>query len=434
MSNRELVQTALRVPPAYFDLFRTHKEDGSRIRYKVFFGGRGSGKSWSIARALVAQAMSGKHLILCTRQFQNSIADSVHRVIQRQIFDLGVEPWFEITQNSIRCILTGSEFIFKGLARSINEIRSLEGVTRCWIEEAHSVTSDSWMILDPTIRGPGSEIWISFNPDSEEDAIYRMFHLDRGPNEKPIPPSAVVHKTSWRDNPAFPKELEELRLYMLANDPENYDWVFEGECRKITEAAVFYRKFSVETFDEPPYKTQLYHGIDFGYANDPTCLVRCWIRPCPDGKGEDLMIDREAYGTRVEIDEMVEFFDRHMDHDYRRWPMKADAARPETISYLCRQGLNVKAAEKWQGSVEDGISHLRGFRKIYIHETHCQNIARDFRLYSWKVDDKKDPPEVLPIPLDRNNHGPDAVRYALDGLIQMRGGLGVWLRLVRPNR
>ena len=122
------------VPEAYEPLFWTNKPDGTPIRFKVFYGGRGAGKSHSIARALVAEAYMHKHLVLCTRQFQKSIADSVYRVVEGQVRGLGLERWFEMTRQSIYCTKTGSEFIFKGLDRNINEIRSLEGLSRCWIE------------------------------------------------------------------------------------------------------------------------------------------------------------------------------------------------------------------------------------------------------------------------------------------------------------
>jgi PBSX family phage terminase large subunit len=147
-------------------------------------------KSWSFARALVAEAFSQKHLILCTRQFQNSIADSVYRVVENQVRDLKLAPWFEFTRQSIYCKKTGSEFIFKGLDRNINEIRSLEGVTRCWIEEANTTRLDSWLILDPTIRKTGSQIWISYNPERDEDALHKKFVVDTPP------PEAFVRKTS----------------------------------------------------------------------------------------------------------------------------------------------------------------------------------------------------------------------------------------------
>jgi phage terminase large subunit len=291
------------VPEAYLPLFWKTLPDGGPLRYIVFYGGRNAAKSWSIARALVHQAYTEKHLILCTRQFQNSIADSVHRVVQAQIVDMGLIDAFDITVNSIFCRRTGSEFIFKGLQRNINEIRSLEGVTRCWIEEASNTTLDNWLVLDPTIRRAGAQIFISYNPEMDEDPLHALF------TGSSPPPNSFVRKTTFRDNPFTNEENERLRVYMFEHDQDNYHWVWEGETRKNTDAQVFKGKVFIETFDEAPHKTRFYFGLDFGFSESPTCLLRCWIKPNDSGFGEDLMIDREAYGYHIEIDEMAAFFD-----------------------------------------------------------------------------------------------------------------------------
>jgi phage terminase large subunit len=397
----------------------------------VFYGGRNAAKSWSIARALVHQAYTEKHLILCTRQFQNSIADSVHRVVQAQIVDMGLIDAFDITVNSIFCRRTGSEFIFKGLQRNINEIRSLEGVTRCWIEEASNTTLDNWLVLDPTIRRAGAQIFISYNPEMDEDPLHALF------TGSSPPPNSFVRKTTFRDNPFTNEENERLRVYMFDHDQDNYHWVWEGETRKNTDAQVFKGKVFIETFDEAPHKTRFYFGLDFGFSESPTCLLRCWIKPNDSGFGEDLMIDREAYGYHIEIDELPSFFDNSIE-DVRKWQIKADSEDPATISYLSRQGFQIVPADKWPGFVEEGVRHIRGFRRVVIHPTFCPNAARDFRLYSFKVDpkavDKDGKPLILPLLVDKNDHAPDATRYALSDFIQSRGGMGVWTRLVRPNR
>jgi phage terminase large subunit len=404
----------LEIPEKFEFLFRP-------MRYKCCWGGRGGAKSISIARALISQAYSSRVLILCTRMYQNSIQESVHRTIASEIYALGMEEWFEIQKNTIICRITGSQFIFKGLQAQIGEIKSMHGINIMWVEEAQSVTEESWLILDPTIRQVDSEIYISFNPDRDDDPTYRRFVLDP-------PENCISVKVGWQDNPWFPEVLNIQRRRMLKEDPGNYDWVWEGLTRHNTEASVYRNKYVIQEFDDPPEKTRFYHGLDFGYSVDPTVLVRCWTKPAEDGTpdGEDLMIDREAYAHNLEIDEMKDFFVRHVD-TCLNWPVKADESRPETISYLMRQGVSVTGAEKWKGSVEDGIAHVRGFRKIRIHETRCPNTAREFRLYQYRTDKRTN--EVLPILEDKNDHAPDAVRYALDGLIQKRGGIGVWRRL-----
>jgi len=393
-------------------------------RYAVLYGGRGGSKSWAIAHALIAITHTQKKRVLCAREFQASMADSVHRLLKDRINAMGLADSFGVTQNSIYSKVTGSEFIFKGLKQNIQGIRSTEAADICWIEEAQSVSEESWQTLIPTIRTPGSEIWLSFNPMSDEDPTYKRFVLNP-------PPNAIVCKIGWEDNPWFSPELDAERRYMLETDPEAYEHVWGGETRRISEAMIFRGKLHVENFEEAPLKTRFYLGLDFGFSVDPTALVRCWVKPSAEGHGEDLMIDREAYAYNLEIDEMADFFDKKMP-DVRMWPIKADNARPETISYLVRQGFTVSPAEKWQGSVEDGLAHIKGFRRVVVHERHCPHTARDFRLYSYKVDPHTK--EVLPIIVDKHDHSVDAVRYSLDGLIMKRGGLGVWERLVRPNR
>jgi phage terminase large subunit len=159
-------------------------------------------------------------------------------------------------------------------------------------------------------------------------------------------------------------------------------------------------------------------GADWGFANDPTALVRSWMHD------ERLFIDFEAFGYKTEIDETPALFDRVPGA--RIWPIKGDPARPETISYMRRQGFNITGAEKWEGCVEDGITHLKGFRQIVIHE-RCKHMQDERRLYRYKVDPKTQ--EVLPLIVDKHNHGWDSVRYSLDGYIQRRGVNSVWARL-----
>ena len=210
--------TAIEFAPAFLPLFEPYD-------YKVFHGGRGSGKSWQFAKAAILQSYGTKQRWLCTRQFQTSIKDSVHKLLVDEIWRLKLQDYFHVTDTEIQCTYSGSEFIFKGIQRSINEIKSTEGIDRCWVEEAQSVTADSWEILIPTIRKEDSEIWVSFNPDLEEDATFNTFVAHPQPN-------SLVRKVSWRDNPWFPKNLDKKRLHMRATDFETYRNVWEGECRK----------------------------------------------------------------------------------------------------------------------------------------------------------------------------------------------------------
>lgn len=371
----------------------------SPARYKVFYGGRGGAKSHSFAEELVKRAAKEPLRILCTREFQSSINDSVHRLIGDKIVSLGLSAYFEVTKASITST-AGAQFIFKGLRRSIQEIKSTEGIDICWVEEAQTISNSSWEILIPTIRKEGSEIWISFNPEDEKDPTYQRFIVNP-------PPSAMVVKVGWEDNPHLPATLDAERKYMLEVDPEAYEHVWGGNCRTISDAVIFRGRFETGDFDDPPAGTRLYYGADWGFSVDPTALVRCWI------DGDTLKIDQEAYGVGVELDSLPGLFDTVPGA--REWPILADNSRPETISHVKRKGFNVSGAPKWPGSVEDGLAVLKGFRKIVIHE-RCKRTAEEFRLYSYKTDRLTN--DILPIIVDKHNHCIDAIRYSLSGFIK----------------
>lgn len=401
---------------------------------KVFYGGRGSGKSWAVARWLIKIARSECTRIGCFREFQSSIKDSVHRLLVDQIYAMGVQNDFHITEKGIVCLLTGTEFIFKGLRKSLQEVKSTEGIKYTWVEEAQACSDESWQVLLPTVaRVKNNQLIITFNPDAESDPTFKRFVLNPRAD-------AVVVKVNYNHNPWFGEEMEKLRLHDMANDPDAYDWIWEGNPRKISDAIIFRNRVVFDTF-EPPENVRFFEGLDFGFANDPNAFIQSYI------EDDELYINDEVFGYRVEIDDLPAMISGKescnndaeraaWSHDReakfpgiigaRNWPIKADNARPETISYLSRQGFNVTAAEKWKGSIEDGIQHLKGFKKIHIHATRCPNMAREARLYSYKVDPKNG--DILPEIVDKWNHGWDAVRYSLDGYIRARGSHESWIR------
>jgi phage terminase large subunit len=170
-------------------------------RYKVLYGGRGSGKSWGVARALLVIGLQKSIRVLCAREFQNSISDSVHALLADQIKSMGLEDFYTVQNTSIFGA-NGTEFLFAGLKHNITKIKSFEGVDIAWIEEAQTTSKSSWDTLIPTIRKEGSEIWITFNPELDTDETYKRFVVS--------PPSqAVTQKVNWSDNHWFPKVLQE---------------------------------------------------------------------------------------------------------------------------------------------------------------------------------------------------------------------------------
>ena len=243
----------LTVPAAFAPLF-------TPARYKVFYGGRGAAKSWTFADALLLFASAYPLRILCARELQVSIADSVHRLLRDRIVALGLSRFFSATDAAIRN-RNGSEFLFKGLRHNVTEIKSLEGIDICWVEEAQKVSLNSWDLLTPTIRAESSEIWISFNPGSPDDPTWTNFV------ENPRPGS-IVRKVTWRDNPHFTAVLEAERRTCLEQDPEKYRWIWEGEPRVIAEAQIFGGRYVIEEF-ETPAGIRLFYGADLQLPGHP---------------------------------------------------------------------------------------------------------------------------------------------------------------------
>jgi len=375
-------------------------------RYKCAYGGRGSAKSWTVADALVLGAIQNRWRILCAREFQRSIADSVHHLLESQIDRLGLSRYFEIQKTAISCKLTKSEFIFAGLKHNIASLKSLEGIDRCWVEEAEVVSDDSWSVLIPTIRKPGSEIWVTFNPDQETDPTYQRFVPGKRSFDAKRTKSVQV---SWRDNPQLPDVLREELEHLRRTDPDAYQHVWEGGTWARSDAQVFNKKWSIDDFTPEPGWEGPYFGADWGFSQDPTVLVKVWR--C---KGT-LYIEHESYAHGCDLIDTPALFDRI--EGSRIYTIRADCSRPETIHHMKIAGFKCIAADKWQGSVEDGISHMRGYEKIVIHP-RCRRTSEEFRLYSYKTDRLTG--DVLPDLIDRHNHCIDAIRYAIQPIIRAK--------------
>lgn len=378
-------------------------------RYKVFYGGRGSGKSHGVGECLLARAMQRKELILCAREFQNSISDSVMALFQQKIDLYGLNQYFRITNTELECTLTGSMFIFKGLRNNIQSIKSTEGVTICWVEEAQRTSRESLDVLIPTIRAEGSQIIFTFNPDQETDPVYNDF-------VKNTHPDAYVAQINYLQNKHLPNTLKKEAEYMRGLDPNAYAHIWLGECRTNTDAQVFAGAYEIKEF-ETPHNAEFMFGADWGFSQDPTTLIRCYV-----DNGE-LYIDHEIYKVGLEIRDTAEAFKSMPEAS--KHVIRADNARPETISHVRADGLNVQPVAKWGGSVEDGIAFIKSFKRIYIHP-RCKNTIDEFRFYSYKINKLTNEPTT--IILDEHNHCIDALRYALQVLIK-RGGIGGFITI-----
>jgi phage terminase large subunit len=384
----------VKIPKAFIPLFKPE-------RYKVYYGGRGGGKSWGFALSLLVIGGLQKKRILCTREVQGSIRDSVHKLLCTCIDNNNLGHFYRITRDAIFGI-NGTEFIFHGLKHDPMQIKSLEGVDVCWVEEAQKISNESWDILIPTIRNKGSEIWVSFNPNLATDPTYDRFITNKRNDQLTV-------KVNYYDNKFFSNELRAELEYQKELDYDDYLHIWEGECKTTSEAQIFKGKFVVEDFIAP-IDVVFYYGLDWGFSQDPTAVLRCFII------GNELYIDYESGGTQVELDLTYKLIDSIPQA--KQYTIRADSARPESISFVRRQGYKIESVHKWSGSIEDGIEFIRSFKKVHIH-TRCMEVASEFVKYSYKVDRMTG--DILPTIVDAHNHYIDALRYSLQPMIKKKG-------------
>jgi phage terminase large subunit len=372
-------------------------------RYKCLWGGRGSGKSTAAADALLIEGARRKCRVLCAREFQNSLAESVHQLLCDRIEALGLQDCYRILDSEIRGP-RGTQFFFKGLRHNVRSLKSIAGITHVWVEEAQTISQESWDILTPTVRASGSEIWVTFNPEQESDTIYQRFVVNAEASD-------YVCRVNWDQNPYFTPELEDERQRMLRTDPDRYDNIWEGNPIRFSKAQVFHGKWVVDEFEPGDDWQGPYFGADWGFGPDPTAAIKCWIHE------RQLYIERESYAYDLALDEIATIWKVDIP-GIATYPVRADNSRPETIKHVRGKGIaGLIAADKWPNSIKDGIEYLRSFDKIIIHP-RCKNLKFEAMNYKRKVDPHTQ--DVLPIIIDKHQHLWDSLRYALDALIQNR--------------
>ena len=366
-------------------------------RYKGAYGGRGSGKSHFFAEALIEQCMMQPTTrAVCVREVQKSLKHSVKLLVEDKIRKLGVTEYFQILDTEIRTP-GGGVIIFQGMQNhTADSIKSLEGFDVAWIEEAQSLSQRSLDLLRPTIRKPGSELWFSWNPGKPDDPVDVLLRGESPPSD------AIVIEVNWDGNPWLPSELRQEQDDDKRRDPDKWMHVWGGAYSLNSEARVF-RNWKVEAFETPRNAVHRF-GADWGFAVDPTVLVRCHI------DGRKLYVDAEAYQVGCEIDHLPALF--KTIEGATDFLIRADSARPETVSYMKRQGFKIVSALKGQGSIEDGVEFLRSF-DIIVHP-RCVKVAEELTLFAYKVDQHTG--DILPYLDDKNNHTIDALRYALEEL------------------
>lgn len=377
-----------------------------KARYKVCLGGRGGAKSWGIARALLILGAKSPIRILCAREFQASIKDSVHKLLCDQIEALGLLPFYEITQTSIRGF-NGTEFAFIGLKNNPTNIKSFEGVDICWVEEAQTVSRLSWNILIPTIRKQNSEIWVSFNPDLETDETYQRFVV------KP-PRDCIVMRINWSDNPWFPETLRLEKDALKERDLNAYNQVWEGMCRRSVDGAIFGNEMQQAENDgrltKVPYDpTKPVHAVcDLGWSDATAWWFVQFI-------GMETRLIRYFEGSQrtmtsylAQLQTFGYVYDTiWLPHDAEN---KTLAAAGRTIEEIVR-GAGFKTSVMPRVPVVDSINAARTiFPNLWFDRDNCADGLNCLRHYRYEVDPESGQFSKSPLH-DQYSHGADAFRY-----------------------
>ncbi len=379
-------------------------------RYKILHGGRGGGKSWAVARALLIQGAKEPLRILCAREVQKSIRDSVHRLLSDQIAAMGLGHFYEVLETEIRG-KNGSMFLFSGLLQhTIDSIKSFEGVDRVWVEEAHGVSRKSWDVMIPTIRSAGSEIWATFNPQLDTDEVYARF-------VKSERDDCISIKVNYAENPWFPEVLEQERqLAQRTMKPAEYAHVWEGACLPAVEGAIYFDEVAAAEAEgricDVPYDPLLkVHTVwDLGW-NDSTSIILAQ-RSASSIRIIDYIEDshRTLADYAQQLNGMrLNWATDWMPHDAYAKDVKSGKSAVEIVNALSR---NAPASRDLipELSLEDGIRASRiVFPRVYFDKTKAKRLVECLKRYRRHISKTTNEPSA---PLhDEYSHGADAIRY-----------------------
>jgi phage terminase large subunit len=377
-------------------------------RFKVAKGGRAGGKSWGFARALIIQGAEKKLRILCTRETQKSIAESVHHLLKEQISALGLEEFYRVQETSIQG-KNGTEFIFSGIRQqNVVSLKSLEDVDICWVEEAQVVSKRSWDILIPTIRKEHSEIWLSFNPELETDETYKRFVLS--------PPAADLCELvtiNYDDNPFLSntakRDIEELR----AKDPGLFEHVYNGMCKQVVEGAVYRAELLLadkeQRITRVPYDSSkpVHTFWDLGWSD----MTTIWFAQTV---GFEFRLIDYIQGSQLALGDYLKqiqakpyaYGTDYLPHDARAHQLGSGRSVEEQM-----RGFGRRVEIVPNLSIEDGITAARSiFGRCYFDGEKCADGIQALRHYRYEVDEKLGTLKKQPFH-DWASHPADAFRY-----------------------
>jgi phage terminase large subunit len=372
-------------------------------RWRVLYGGRDSAKSWSIARMLLARGRAKPERILCTREIQKSISESVHQLLKDQVAAMGLGDFYDVQQHYIRGA-NGTQISFHGLSgQTATSIKSFEGTTLCWVEEAQTISKRSWDLLEPTIRAPASEIWVSFNPDMDTDETYKRLVLSP-------PPSSIVTKMNWQDNPWRSTVLDAAREKMRLESPDDYSHIYEGNCRPAIEGAIYYNEVSKLRSEgrlcNVPYDPMLkVHVItDLGF-NDYMSLLLVQ-RLASEVRVIRYIEDRLRYipSYSQELQDLkLNYGKLYLPHDGKAKHVTGASAEEQFRAL----GWDVEIVPDI--GLEQGIRKTREvFGRLYLDKTHASELLNRLGRYRRRVN--ADGQASTPMH-DDESHGADGTRY-----------------------
>jgi len=374
-------------------------------RYKVAFGGRGAAKSWAFGRALLLQGCQKKLRIICARETQKSISDSVHQLLEEQIRELGLDGFYEVQKISI-IGKNGTEFIFTGLKHNVDNLKSIEACDICWVEEAQSVSKSSWETLIPTIRKDNSEIWVSFNPDLETDETYRKFVVNP-------PPNSIVRRVNFRDNPWFPEVLKLEMEHLRETDPAAYEHVWEGSCITVVEGAVYANELAeldrsnriTKVPYDPAHPVNTYWDLGFG---DATAI---WFAQIVGFEYRLIDYHEDSRKSLAEYLKVLQskgymYHSDYLPHDAQSKQLGSG----KSIEELMRAaGRRVEIVPRL--SIADGINAARTiFPVCWFDGEKCSDGLSALRHYRYGIVQTLGAPTREPLH-DNASHGSDSFRY-----------------------
>lgn len=375
------------------------------MRYKVLYGGRGSGKSVNVVKALLILGMQKKLRILCTREVQKSIRDSVKALLDDEIAKMGLGSFYDSLDQEIRG-KNGTLFIFGGLAsHTIDSIKSLANCDICWVEEGQSVSKRSWDVLLPTIRGDNSEIWITFNPMLETDETYKRFVIDP-------PPNAKVVKVNYDSNPFFPQVLEDERLNTQRTDPKGYAQIWEGACLPAVAGAIYYDEVALAEAENRicnvPYDPLLKVHVVFDLGWNDAMSISLVQKQSSEIRIieniEDSHKTLDHYSAELKT-RRYNWGKLYLPHDGRNKDYKTGKSAEEIM-----QALGWDVAITPSMSIEDGIRLVRmAFPRMYMDKNKAARLIQCAKRYRRSINQQTNEPGA---PMhDEWSHGSDNLRY-----------------------